>query len=96
MTMMSPDDECGICGTTRDMHGDKNHQFNMDGQLIPIKERPAPRQEAPQHRDDPKPGVETNKPDAHLALLGLIEVLIEKGVLDARDVFKVLGGNPSS
>lgn len=95
---MSPDDECGVCGTARDQHGDKNHQFNLEGQLIPVKEREAPRQQPPQHRDDPKPaqaGVD-NKPDVHSAFLRLTEVLIEKEVLDAKDIFRILGGYSTS
>ena len=91
---MSPDDECSICGTTRDMHGDRNHRFNMDGVLLPLEKGPKPRQEAPKLRSEAtQAGVE--KPDAHAALLRMTEVLITKGVLDARDVLYILGGSSS-
>lgn len=90
---MDPDELCGVCNTKRDEHGDKNHEFNAEGNLIPLKPAEPPRQSAPKERDpNPKPsGVE----EVEKSHLRLIEVLIEKGVLNGLDVVKILGG-PSS
>lgn len=90
---LSPDEECGVCGTQRDQHGDKQHQFNLDGQLIPLKPAEPPRQTAPRERDpNLKPsGVE----EQHKAFLRLNEVLLEKGVIDGSDLIRILGGSSS-
>lgn len=86
--MVEPDDLCMICNKTREMHGDMNHKFSEDGQLIPIEKRPEPRVKPPRHRDDPLPPTE----DAR-AIATLVEVLIEKDVLDAKDVLRIFKGN---
>lgn len=88
--MPSPDEECQLCGVTRENHGDSNHEFSTDGQLRPVKRGEPPRKEAPRERDpnhSPK-GVE----EMEKAFLRLNEVLLEKGILDGRDLIKILGG----
>ena len=90
---MSPDDTCGVCDETRENHGDKNHEFNIEGNLVPKKPAEPPRQTAPKERGEaPSPkGVE----EMEKAFLRLNEVLIEKGILDARDIVRILGGPTS-
>ncbi len=87
--MVDPDDLCSICNKTREMHGDMNHEFNLDGQLIQKKARPEPERKPPKHRDDPDPVTDENS----RALATLVEVLIEKNVLDAKDVLRIFKGN---
>lgn len=88
--MVDPDELCAICNKTREMHGDMNHKFSEDGQLIPLEKRPEPRAQGPGHRDDPAP-----KPtdEVSRAMATLVEVLIEKNVLDAKDVLRIFKGN---
>jgi len=81
---ISPDDECGVCSTKRDQHGDKLHVFTLTDQLIPVKEPPAPRQQAPQHRED--------KPQLEKPFATLVEILAEKQVIDAKDVVRIFFG----
>lgn len=90
---LSPDEECGVCGAQRDQHGDKQHQFNLDGQLIPLKPAEPPRQTPPRERGSmPAPsGVE----EQHKAFLRLNEVLLEKGVINGQDLIRILGGPTS-
>ena len=90
---LNPDEPCSVCGIKRDEHGDTNHEFNLDGQLIPLKPAPPSRQDPPRERD-PKakpPGVE----EMEKAFLRLNEVLLEKGVIDGRDLIQILGGPTS-
>jgi hypothetical protein len=84
-TRVDPDEQCQICHKKRDEHGDMNHKFSTDGQLIPI-EREKPRQQPPVHREDPK-STPTDR-----AFATLLEVLIEKNMLDARDVLRIMSG----
>lgn len=97
---VSPTDRCGVCETIREEHGDKNHEFNLDGQLLPIKKGEPPRQSAPQ----PK-GSTPKVDDLQAANLGLriIDRLVTKGIFDAVDLMYVLGngyvptgGSPST
>lgn len=95
MLEVSPDDVCLVCGTVRDQHGDKNHKFSQDGQLIPLDPPPEPRMKAPRHRDDPpapaQPGVDDG-PNIKLAFATLVEVLVDKGILDVKDVLRIFRG----
>lgn len=88
--MAHPDDICGVCNETREHHGDKNHEFNEEGVLIPLKKPEPPRQEPPQARGELVSGDLTTKQvgDSFLALL---EVLIDKNIIEARDVLRILG-----
>lgn len=90
----SADDGCALCGTQRDMHGDSNHEFNLDGQLIPRKPGPAPRQEAPKER-----GASISAPAQSIAndmvaqmLLRMVERLIARGILNDEDLVYMFGG----
>lgn len=88
--MVDPDELCSICDKPRDMHGDMNHEFNTEGQLIQKKPRPEPDRKPPKHRDDePDPKTDENS----RALATLVEVLIEKNILDAKDVLRIFKGN---
>lgn len=85
--MASPDDVCGVCSNTRENHGDMQHKFSVDGVLQKLDPPAPPRQQPPRHRDDPKP-----QDMEHGYVLRLTEVLIDKGILDARDLLRVMGG----
>lgn len=94
---LNPDEECQVCGTTRENHGDKNHQFSIDGQLIPLKQGKPPRQQPPQRRDEaPTPMSQTAQELAKDATaqmaMRLIEVLTKKGLLTGEDLFVIFGG----
>lgn len=82
---MSPDEECLICGTKRDEHGDKLHQFSTDGSLVPITPGVKPREEAPK----PKSEVTTSGPDVSKAFAALVEILAEKELINARDIIRI-------
>lgn len=80
------DEECKVCGTTRENHGDKNHQFNpIDDSLIPLKPRPEPTRQPPKHRDDVV--AEAIKAESFATLL---EVLAEKNILNEKDIIRIL------
>jgi hypothetical protein len=72
---------CGVmgCGLTRPEHTEKNHQFSVDGFLLPVAKQ-VPRR-APQDA-------------AFLAgmVLRLAGVLLKKGILDEYDLSFVTGG----
>lgn len=97
----SPDDLCGVCQNRRDEHGDVNHKFSLEGRLEKLEPAPPPREQAPVHRDDPKmpmmPGGNINLAQAismeHNFSLRLMETLVDKGLLDAKDVIHILGGH---
>lgn len=92
---MGPDDLCGVCETKRDEHGDKQHEFNLAGDLIPKKKPEPARQQPPKERGEapatPIKGVE----EVEKSHLRLIEVLVTKGVLNGHDVVQILGGSSS-
>lgn len=82
---LDPDEECGVCGTTREQHGDKNHKFSVDGVLEPLDPKPVPRALPP--------GVRGGVDPSTRVVLRLVEVLIAKGVLDGQDLVHVFGGD---
>jgi hypothetical protein len=90
---MSPDDRCLVCDTTRENHGDKRHKFNdVDDQLYPLDPPPKPRAEAPRERGEtPAPAVVAEMIKAE-SFATLMEVLVEKEILDAKDVIRVFTG----
>lgn len=81
----NPDEVCQVCRVTRENHGDKNHKFSTDGQLLPLDPPPKPRAEAPTHRDD----AQMLQAKSFATLL---EVMVERGMIDARDVIRILTG----
>lgn len=92
---MSPDDECGVCGTQRDQHGDMNHEFNLDGVLIRKKAPPSASEEAPRTREEAaqsrEAGVLAKDPTTRLTLR-LVERLVAKGLFDGEDMLYIFGG----
>lgn len=81
--MAHPDEVCGVCGFEREAHGDSNHEFNLEGVLVAKKAPEPPRKTAPAATDQIKA----------YAFLELIEVLIEKQLLDTRDVARILSAD---
>lgn len=79
--MASPYDVCQLCGLTRENHGDSNHEFSIDGQLIPTKPRPEPRQDPPRERVTQEMKANT--------LAMLVEILAEKDILNAKDIVRI-------
>ena len=89
-TPKAPTDVCEICGTQRDEHGDKHHRFSEEGEFVPMEAGAKPRQEAPKERGSaPRPVGTEHVAALHLRL---IEVLVEKGILDGEDLHKLFGG----
>lgn len=80
---MSPDDVCGVCGDTRENHGDKMHEFNIHGDLVQKKPAELPRQSPPRERGEVPPEVKS------AAFACLVEVLSEKGLLDNHDIIRI-------
>lgn len=83
---VDPDERCQICQQTRVNHGDAHHKFSTDGQLTPLDPPPKPRAEPPVHRDD-VPAIQAR------SFAVLMEILLEKNLLDAKDVIRVFTGN---
>lgn len=81
---VNPDEPCSICSETRENHGDKHHKFNTEGHLIPLDPPPKPRAEAPVH---------VSEAIKAASFATLMEVLVEKEILTAKDVIRVFGGN---
>jgi len=93
---ISPDDLCGVCDTTREMHGDKLHLFTLDNQLIPTSPAPAPRQEAPKLRSETPSDAKTLSKDLNTQLsLRVIDTLTKKGIFNGEDLFYIFGGESS-
>lgn len=86
----SADDICGVCAETRENHGDKRHQFSIDGVLIALKPAPMPKNLAP----TPRGQVVGNDPVARM-VLRMVERLIAKGVLEGDDLVHIFGGERS-
>jgi hypothetical protein len=87
---INPDDVCGVCDETRENHGDKMHEFSIDGVLKKISPRPAPQNTPPRERNAEAERL-SRDPEVK-AMLRLTERLIEKNVLDAMDVLYIFGG----
>lgn len=90
-TTINFDDECVICGTKRDEHGDKNHQFSLDGQLIPVRKGPEG-VKPPQTREEAVSTPPSDLPDIGRAFATLVEVLAEKNIVDTKDVIRIFSG----
>ena len=87
--MANPDDICGVCDTKRDEHGDMNHEFNLDGQLIPFKRGEPPKREAPRPAGG---GVENRTPDSAQAFARLMDIMVRKEMLTASELVYIFGG----
>lgn len=81
---IDPDEVCGVCGDTRENHGDRHHKFSPNGDLVALPKAEPPRQRPPVHRDDVAIQAKS--------FATLIEVLVEKNLLDAKDVIRILMG----
>lgn len=93
---VSPDDQCGVCGTIREEHGDKHHEFNLEGMLIDKKPGPPPRNTPPQPRGAGVESPLSQDPVARLQVR-LIERLVAKGLLSGEDLLYIFGaGNADS
>lgn len=94
-TTLDPDEPCGVCDTARADHGDMKHEFNADGDLIPIKAGPPPKKEAPQHRDDVptmSPAAEVLAKDVSTQMvLRMVERMTAKGLLNGEDLQYIFG-----
>lgn len=99
MADISPDDLCVICETKRDEHGDRMHQFSLDGQLIELKPGPEGRK-PPQTREEAAQD-QSNLPDIGRALATLVEILAEKKInfdgvsrpiLNHKDIIRIFSG----
>ena len=69
-----PTDEtpCGVCSSDRAAHATLNHEFNVEGVLIPKKHTPQPLRRPPVPSDS--------------VILRLINVLASKGILTEQDL----------
>ena len=92
--VVRPDDVCLLCSLQRDQHGDSQHKFSLDGQLIPVEQGPTPKKQPPKERADLVSNMQQSM-EAN-AVLRLTEVLIEKGVLDGKDTLYIFSGMKSS
>lgn len=88
------EDPCGVCEETRENHGDKNHEFNINGQLIPKKAGPPPQTQAPQRRS--APGEQLSKDPVARLQIRLIERLVAKELIDSEDMLYIFGGSDAS
>lgn len=98
---LDPSEPCLVCFEARENHGDKNHQFSVDGQLIPLKKGDPPRQQPPRRRDESSTPMgeaasEVAKDATAQMTLRLIEVLTKKGLLTGEDLFIIFGGQNDS
>lgn len=95
-TTLDPDEPCGVCDTARADHGDMKHEFNAEGDLIPIKPGPPPKGGAPTHRNNapvmsPEVKALANDPTTRMTLR-LVERMTVKGMLSGEDLQFILGG----
>lgn len=86
--MANPDDVCAVCNKTRENHGDAHHVFDMENEFPRPIPKPEPVKAA---APPPRPMTEQIKAASFAALM---EVLTEKGILDAKDVIKVFSAPP--
>ena len=89
---VSPDDECGVCGTTRENHGDKHHEFDIDGNLRPKKKAEPARQQAPQTAA----GQALARDASTQVVLRLVERLVAKQLLSGDDLLYIFGGGDNA
>lgn len=95
-TTLDPDERCGVCEIARAEHGDMQHEFNLEGDLIPKKPSPPPRNTPPELRDNspvmsPKAKKLAEDPSTQV-MLRLIERLTARGLLQGEDLQYIFGG----
>jgi len=100
---MSPDDVCGVCNTTRENHGDKNHQFNIEGDLVELP-KPQPAQNTPPRERGSSTPEAADVRALKTAFAALVEVLAEKSIsfdgvnrpiLDSKDIIRIFSASSS-
>lgn len=100
--MANLNDVCGVCDEYRQDHGDKNHQFNAEGILIPLSPRPEPKNTPPQERRASVAAPSPNAGDIAASFAMLVEVLAEKHVylggemiplLSSKDIIRIFSAN---
>jgi len=84
--MINPDDVCVLCHLTRDQHGDVNHEFSLDGQLISKRPPEPPRQQPPAVRG-------ATDQDVRSAFAALLNILVEKEILTAKDLVVIISAD---
>lgn len=84
---MSPDEVCAVCQTTRENHGDKNHEFDANDSFPRLKKQPEPEKPAQPSLGGP---TKQGPTPSEMAMLELIEVLAEKQILNNKDLIRVL------
>jgi len=89
---LSPDDMCGLCNTTRENHGDKNHVFDIDGMLQPTNPPKSPSSIPPTPRSS---NPLQHDPVARLNLR-MVERMVAKGLFDGEDLLYIFGGEDAS
>lgn len=96
MTSSQPkaDDVCEVCGETRENHGDRQHEFSLDGVLKQKKPTEKARAEAPRERGSGPAAALAQDPVARLQLR-MIERMVAKGVFDGEDLMYVFGRDVS-
>jgi len=94
MTSSPPkaDDVCEVCCETRENHGDKQHEFSLDGVLKTKKAPEPPRNQPPRERG--AAGALAQDPVARLQIR-MIERLVAKGMLDGEDLMYIFGNDVS-
>lgn len=81
---------CGVCGHTREYHGDMNHVFSEEGILQTKREAPPVPQRTPPEELGTTARITQN------AFLRLIEVLVARNLLDGEDLVRIFGGDSSN
>lgn len=89
MSTPNLDDRCGVCDETRENHGDKNHKFDLYGQLVPIEPRPEPRNTPPEKRRASVAADSTPEDEVRRSFVALVEILAEKDILVAKDIIRI-------
>lgn len=84
-------DICGVCAETRENHGDKQHEFSIDGVLKKLSPAPQAKSTPPAERGSAPAQQLSNDPIARLQVR-LIERLVAKGILEGDDLIYIFGG----
>lgn len=85
-------DECGVCGTTREDHGDKQHKFSMEGILTPLDPPPKPRQQPPVAKGEMSPEAQVlSKDPTTQVMLRMVNRMVAKGLFDGADLMYIFG-----
>lgn len=79
----------------RDEHGDRNHQFNMDGDLIPFTPAPPAKNTPPKTREQAASEVLGADPVARMQLR-MVERMVQKGLFTGEDLLYIFGGSDAN